>query len=189
MLNLPAAGWNAKQDSLFLEMLICREQSTILSVTFGDALRCFLKQEITKFQWLSCFWALPSALSLSFPTIKWFLARVSTCTHMKGRLIHREEGFFPPPHLYELLYFIHFSYISPYKCTKTNIHCNIYERSLIVTAASKKTGKMNTKRDGSYRYGTCYKFCSNWLISFNEVSVDVRQFGEEHLFLHLLKRQ
>lgn len=56
------------------------------------------------------------------------------------------EGVFFFP-LYELLSLIHISYVSLCKCTKTNIHCNIYEHSLIVTMVSKKTGKMDTKLD------------------------------------------
>lgn len=148
MLNLPAAGRNAKQGSLFLEMLICREQSSILSVIFSEALRCSLKQEITKYQWLSWLWTLPSVSVLVFPQHKMFVGK-SEHLHLHGRQTHIPQiKFFPTLRpLYELLSLIHFSYVSPHKCTKTNIHCYIYEHSLIVTMVSKKTGKMGTKLD------------------------------------------
>lgn len=46
-----------------------------------------------------------------------------------------------------LLSLIRFSHVSLCRRTKTNIHCNIYEHSPIVTMVSKKTGKMDRRVD------------------------------------------
>lgn len=95
---------------------------------------------------LSWFRALLFITIFVLPHCKIFAGKKSAYTCVESRLIHHVEGVFFFP-LYELLSLIHISYVSLCKCTKTNIHCNIYEHSLIVTMVSKKTGKMDTKLD------------------------------------------
>lgn len=84
------------QASLFPETLICRQQSRILSVTFGDALRCSLKQEVTKYRCSLGSGHYSLLLYLSYPTVKYLLARRVPTLVWKADWYTMWKGLFPP---------------------------------------------------------------------------------------------
>lgn len=85
------------QASLFPEMLICRQQSSILPVTFGDALRCSLKQEVTKYRCSPGSGHYSLLPYLSYPTVKYLLARRVPTLVWKADWYTMWKGFFFPP--------------------------------------------------------------------------------------------
>lgn len=123
-------------------------QSSSSQVTFVNATRWALQQEVTECRAL-LLGAFPSVTVFALPHGAVFVHGALTWAR-DGPIRPRGKGVCSPPPPYEPLSLIHFSYVSPCKCTKTNIHCNIYEHSLIVTMVSKKTVKMDTRVDAPH---------------------------------------